>query len=296
MLKDEKLDFYQSSDQLSLNFPKMINVGVSVQIFAIFVSTSKQPKFQQAIKSIDTFYEKIIKKADKIQLATTYFQLEEILKAKKIAGLLSLEGAEALEGDLSKLRILHKLGVKIIGLTWNHANEVADGIMEPRGGGLTTFGKMVIDEMNRLNMIVDVSHLSEKGFWDVVEITRKPIIASHSNTRKFCNHPRNLTDKQIKAIIESGGMIGITFVKNFVANKDHATIDDLILHIEHIAELGGISNVGLGSDFDGATTLSELQDARDLDNLANNLHKKFPSHIVRAILGDNWLNYFKRAL
>lgn len=295
MLENEKLDFYTNTGDLSLNYPNMVKGNVDVQVFAIFVAELNTSKFIGALHSIDIFYQKILN-SNTVQLATSHSDIEQILAQGKKVGILSLEGAEAIERDLAKLRTLYNLGVRAIGLTWNNANEVADGVREERGGGLTRFGQEVMAEINRLGMITDVSHLSEKGFWEVLKLSNKPVIASHSNAMSICNHPRNLSDKQIKAIIDTNGMIGVTFVRSFVAKKERPDIDDLLLHIEHIATLGGIYNIGLGSDFDGATTIVGLEDAGKYTNLANALYKNYANSQAEAILGTNWLNYFKRVL
>ena len=294
MHKNPQLDFYQKSPELSINFPNILEGGLAVMVFAVFVSPIKNGKFLAALQSIDDFYQKIL--SDQLTLARDYGELEAAQEKKLRVGILSLEGAEAIEGDLSKLRTLYRLGVRGVGLTWNNANEVADGIMEPRGGGLTRFGREVISEMNNLGMMIDVSHLSEQGFWDVIEQSSKPIIASHSNAKAICNHPRNLSDEQIAAMIETGGVIGVTFVRDFTATNGIPTIDDLLRHIDHLAGLGGISNIGLGSDFDGATTVTGLEDASKLHNLVEILAKKYSDKEVKGIMGENWLNYYKERL
>lgn len=295
MLKDPNIDFYKDVDGLAVNFPNLVKGNVNIQVFAIFVSTFPSSRFTLALKSIDDFYQKIHIQ-DKIEIATNNEEINKILaKGSKVA-ILSLEGAESIEGDLFKLRTLYRLGVRAIGLTWNYANEVADGILEERGGGLTKFGFSLIDEVNHLGMLIDVSHLSEKGFYEVLEKSQKPILASHSNCREICSHPRNLTDKQIKSIIDVNGIIGVTFVSNFVSDGLNPTIDDLLLHFEHIAELGGIKNIGLGSDFDGANTIVMLENASKYSNLINALIKNYNNEHVEGIMGQNWLNYYKRVL
>lgn len=296
MLKEPDIDFFREEKRLALHYPNMLKGNVGVQVFAIFVSTLKAPKFVSAIQSVDDFYEKIIKDGEKIQAATSNEQLRSILENGKKAAILSLEGAEAIEGDLSKLRILFRLGIRAMGLTWNFANEVGDGVAEERNGGLTHFGKEVVHEMNRLKMIIDVSHLSERGFWEVLRISNQPIIASHSNAKAVHDHPRNLTDEQIKAIINRDGIIGITFVKDFISKKGEPTVDDLLLHIEHIADLGGIKHIGLGSDFDGGVVISEIDHAGKLDRLAEALYVKHSNEIANGILGENWLRFYKSYL
>ncbi|TCS83027.1 dipeptidase [Tepidibacillus fermentans] len=297
LLNDPSIDFYEDDDRLHVNYPNMIKGKIDLQVFAIYVSpTIKSSKFLVAIQSIDDFYQIVIGQKNRFKLATTYQEIETYLDQDKKVALLSIEGADVLEGDLAKLRTFYRLGVRAMGLTWNQANEVADGIMEPRGAGLTRFGQEVVKEMNRLGMMIDVSHLSERGFWDVIEQSEIPIHASHSNTKKICNHPRNLTDGQIKAIIEQGGVIGVTFVRDFTSTNKEPTIDDLLLHIEHIASLGGIEHIGLGSDFDGANPIKGLENAGKLENLVNVLLKYFAKEHVEGILKQNWLNYYKRVL
>ncbi len=295
MLEHPTLDFYKADDGLAVNFPNLVKGDVDIQVFAIFVSTFSSSRFSLALKSIDDFYQKI-NKQDKIEIATSNDEIVEILNKGSKVAILSLEGAEAIEGDLFKLRTLYRLGVRVVGPTWNYANEVADGILEQRGGGFTNFGNSLIDEVNNLGMLLDVSHLSEKGFYEVLEKSKKPILASHSNCRAICNHPRNLTEDQIKSIIAVNGMIGVTFVKSFVSDQSNPTIDDLLLHIEYIAELGGINNIGLGSDFDGANTIQMLENASKYDNLINALQKSYNNNQVEGIIGQNWLNYYKSVL
>ena len=295
MIKDPTIDFYSDSEKLNVNYPNMVAGNINVQIFAIFVSALKTAKFSYAIQSVDDFYQKILD-SKKLNLALNYKQIEKLLNENKKVALLSLEGADALEGDLGKLRIFHKLGVRAVGLTWNFSNEAADGILEKRGAGLTEFGYQLIKELNKLGMMIDLSHISVRGFWDVLETSESPVMASHSNSKYICNHPRNLADDQIKAIIKTGGIIGVTYVKQFVADKKNPSIEDLVLHIEHIAELGGINNIGLGSDFDGGLLIKELNNPALLDNLINLLGKKFNDRDVEAILGGNWLRHFRRIL
>lgn len=293
-LKNNSLDFYSEGVDLCVNYPNMIKSGLDVQIFAIFVS-NYQLKYHYALKSIDDFYEKIIKLSDKITLAKNYKDIEFGLKDNKKIALLSLEGADAIENDLGRLRNLYRLGVRAMGLTWNNSNMVAEGISDRTGTGLTEFGEEVVMEMNKLGMMIDVSHLSEQSFWDVINISKFPIMASHSNARSICNHQRNLTDSQIKAIIKNDGMIGVTFVKDFTS-IENSNIDSLLLHIDYISSFNGVNNIGLGSDFDGAEMLTGLDDLSKLYNLTNALYKRYSKDQVDLILGVNWLNYFKKIL
>lgn len=295
-LFNDELNFYKDSSDLQLNYPNMVKSDMHAQIFAIYIPANINDKFKAAIQSIDCFYQKIVKDSQMFNIARSYEDIEKSIKDDKKIGILSLEGADSIEGDIGKLRTFYRLGVRAIGLTWNFANEVADGVMEKRGGGLTNFGYEVIEEMNRLGMMIDVSHLSEQGFWDVINISNTPIMASHSNAKSVFNHPRNLTDEQIKAIIKCNGMIGVTYVRDFTSNNVNPSINDLLFHIDHIVNLGGEKNIGFGSDFDGAYTLEGLENAGKVTDLVNALRSKYDPAFVKAIAGENWLNYFKKVL
>ncbi len=170
---------------------------------------------------------------------------------------LSIEGGEPIT-SLAALRSLHRLGVKIIALTWNYSNHIASGAREEDGTrGLTEFGRGVVEEMNRLGIFADVSHLSDRSFYDISETTAMPIIATHSNARSVCRSKnscsveRNLTDDQFLIIRGSGGCVGINFCPDFLNESGRAGIDDIVKHIEHFMALGGENHIGIGADFDG---------------------------------------------
>lgn len=180
-----------------------------------------------------------------------FIELSDTFYSQNINGILSVEGGEMIT-SLSALRTLKRLGVRIAALTWNFSNHIASGVLESdKDRGVTDFGKRVIEEMNRINMLIDVSHLNDKSFYDVMELSKMPIVATHSNSRTICSHPRNLTDEQFKAIIKSGGCVGMNFYNLFLNDSGKADIDDIIKHIEHFMSLGGENSIGMGSDFDG---------------------------------------------
>ena len=169
--------------------------------------------------------------------------------------LLSIEGGRALYNDINDLYYYYEQGVRCLTLTWNGSCCLACGWDVENGGGLTEFGKEVVREMNKLNMIVDVSHINEKGFYDVLETTDKPVIASHSDSLSICSHKRNLSDEQFKALIENGGVAGINLCCDFLENGGNASTDSIVKHIDKFMELGGENNIGIGSDFDGIPKL-----------------------------------------
>jgi membrane dipeptidase len=282
-----------------LDIPRMKEGGIDVQFFAVFIEDIYKPDraLKRTLQLIDCFYREMEKNQDDILLVTNYNQIEEVNSAGKIAAILSIEGGEALEGDLGVLRILYKLGVRLLTLTWNQRNRIADGIGESRtGSGLTEFGLNVIDEMNDLGMIIDVSHLSETGFWDVVKRSKTPIVASHSNCYTLCPHPRNLKDDQIKALADKEGVIGITFVPNFLTQeKRKTTVKDVVKHIDYLVEKVGVDYVGLGSDFDGTGDLPlGLEGVDKIPNLTEELiDRGYKEKEIEKILGGNFLRAFK---
>lgn len=277
--------------RLQTNYTYLSKVGKgNVQCFAIFVPPhlSEQIRFQAALEMIDIFYEKvlahpnmklILRKEDVLQLQTD-----------EVGAILTLEGCDSIGCDLTKLKTLHRLGVRSVGLTWNYTNFVADGILELRGAGLTAFGKQVVMFNNEKKIWTDVSHLSEQGFWDVMELAEYPI-ASHSNAKAVAPHVRNLTDEQILALIQKNGIIGITFVPEFLTGNQTAAIDDVLRHVDYVCSLGGENNIGFGSDFDGIDeTPVNLWNYSYYYILINELLKRFPEKIVKRFLFQNFFD------
>ncbi|MCL8208059.1 MAG: dipeptidase [Actinomycetia bacterium] len=202
---------------------------------------------------------------------------------------LSVEGAEALGTDPAILRILWRLGVRVLALTWNERNLLADGAGEdPGGGGLSRAGRRVVAEMNRLGMVVDVSHLAEAGFWDVLALSTRPPLASHSNCRALAPHPRNLSDAQIRALARAGGVQSVTFVKDFLGGtRDRAAVVGHILH--HLDVVGDDRHVALGSDFDGVTeAVPGLEDPGRVPDLFEDLARAgLGEATLRRLAGEN---------
>ncbi|SFA73000.1 MULTISPECIES: dipeptidase [unclassified Bacillus (in: firmicutes)] len=287
MFKDSSIDFSDSS-KLHVNASQLVNAKVQVQCFAIFVSPSIHPdvSFHASLYMVDIFFEKILKKNPNMRFISHSKDINT-LKENEVGAILTLEGCDAIGRDIVKLKTLLRLGVSSVGLTWNDSNHVADGAMEERAGGLTRFGMEVLRLLNDTNTWCDVSHLSERGFWDVIEWADHPF-ASHSNCYSLCPHPRNLNDQQIEAIIERNSVMGLTFVPEFLSGHKKATITDVLRHLEHICELGGENHVGFGSDFDGIDdTVMDLSRAGDYMNLVNELQKYYSEIQVKNFLFDN---------
>ncbi|MFX3634270.1 MAG: dipeptidase [Candidatus Pristimantibacillus sp.] len=297
LLVDPKLTFMNSrSDKLDVTYERLKQAGTVVQTFAIYIPESINGPIEPILESIDRFYQHVLTCPD-MKLIQTKADLSECLALGKIGAMLSLEGVDGLQGNLSLLRVLYQLGVRAAGLTWNHANWAADGVMEPRGGGLTAKGKELIQECDKLGILVDVSHLSERAFWETADAATKTIIASHSNARAVLDHPRNLTDEQLKAIIALQGMIGITFVPWFVANGEYVTIDDVLRHVEHVCELGGENHLMFGSDFDGIDHhVNELTHPGQVHALREALLRCYSEEQVKRFLSGNALSFLNHHL
>lgn len=189
-----------------------------------------------------------IEESEHFVLAKTVEDIYDAKRDGKIAFLICLEGASPLQNEISYLHNFYRLGLRCFGLTHDVRNEVADGIREREGSGLTHFGVTVVKECDRLGIVIDVSHMSDRGTFDVLENSTKPIIASHSNVRKLCSHRRNLTDEMIKGIAKSGGVIGFHALDRLVSDKPNPTADDVLRHIAYIAELAGVDCIGIGPD------------------------------------------------
>lgn len=287
-----------------LDIERIIKNGGGMQFFAICMPTKYRysggvkytlqiiDKYNQELKSLNDRQVGFIRVESKKDL--------QLLDKSKIALLLSIEDGAAIEGSLETLRIFYQLGVRCMSLTWNYRNDLADGIQDSiTGGGLTQIGRDVVKEMNRLGMLVDVSHLSPGGFWDVIELSQKPIIASHSNAKALCNIPRNLTDEQIKAIAQGNGVIGINFYSKFLEEKEElASIDSIYRHIDHILNLVGDEYIALGTDFDGVSALPNgFTGVEDIPQVIEYLREKnYSSDTIEKITYKNVLRILNEVL
>lgn len=282
---------FKNDETLDTNFARLRAGNVKVQFFAIFIEPDvpTDEKWQHALEQIDLFYTEVIGENSHMKHIREWSQIGE-LGQNETGAVLTLEGAEAFGNDLVKLRHLYRLGVLSIGLMWNEANLCGDGAGEPRGAGLTTLGKEVIKLNNAHHVLTDVSHASVHSFWDMIEIADYPF-ASHSNARAICDHPRNLYDDQVKALFANNGFIQVVFYPPFIkADSETATITDLIKHIDHLCALGGVDQIGFGSDFDGIDQhISHLEHSGKFGNLINELLKYYSESEVRGFAYQNFL-------
>lgn len=283
-----------------VDIPRLREGGVDCQVFAISSARERLPPYalRTALEMLDIFYSECERNRESLAPATTYQDVMDAVRGGKIAAILSIEGADVIEGSLEVLRCFYRLGVRMVGLVHSLRNPLADGVSDSRtGGGLSELGVEVVEELERLGVLIDASHLSEAGFWDLIDITRRPIVASHSNCRALCDHPRNLTDDQIRALAERGGVVGLSFVPQFI-HREEASVSRLVDHIDHIVDLVGPRYVGLGSDFDGMPkTPMGLEDASKIPNITRELVRRgYPEDEIRMILGENHLRVFKEVV
>lgn len=282
-----------------LDIPRMKEGGIDVQVFSVFVKPEwYYDATRWTLKGIATLKKQIKENADDICFARTVEEIENAKKTDKLSAFLSIEGGEALQGELDMLDIYHELGVTSLVLTWNNRNLIADGAKDIRsGGGLSNFGKDVVKRMEKLGMAIDLAHIAPKAFWDVYELSTKPFIVSHTLPRKFIDIPRNLDDDQIKAIAEKRGVIGVTFYFKSFSDMD-ASVENVVDAIDYIVDMVGPDYVGIGSDFDGyKKDIKGMSSCIDYINITRGLVARgYSDEDIKKIMGGNFLRVYKEII
>lgn len=302
-LYNKNASLYENGQHFDIK--RQIALGGGLQFCAIYVPTEVfryQGGLRYTLCLLDKYNQEIKKLhengIDVLQVRTAE-DAGNVLK-HKAATLLAIEEGGAIDGSLEALRCLYELGVRAMTLTWSNRNDIADGINEEAtGSGLTLFGKQVVAEMNRLGMLVDVSHISTAGFWSVIETSTKPIIATHSNAKSLCSHPRNLNDEQIKALAQNGGLAGITFAGQFLEEDwRNACIESVHKHIDYMLNLiGNDDHIGFGSDFDGISHPPyNIQGVQDYKPLIEYLSKYYSDETINKITHQNVINLLQKVL
>lgn len=302
-LYNKNASLYENEQHFDIK--RQIALGGGLQFCAIYVPTEVfryQGGLRYTLCLLDKYNQEIKKLhengIDVLQVRTAE-DAGNVLK-HKAATLLAIEEGGAIDGSLEALRCLYELGVRAMTLTWSNRNDIADGINEEAtGSGLTLFGKQVVAEMNRLGMLVDVSHISTAGFWSVIETSTKPIIATHSNAKSLCAHPRNLNDEQIKALAQNGGLAGITFAGQFLEDDwRNACIESVYKHIDYMLNLiGNDDHIGFGSDFDGISHPPyNIQGVQDYKPLIEYLSKYYSDETINKITHQNVINLLQKVL
>ena len=266
-----------------------------LQVMAIYVpdalrGTAAVAYFDHAY----SFYQEYLQtNPDKIAVLENLRDADNAMQANKFTGILSVEGGAVLQGDADNVDMLYDKGVRLLTLTWNSANELCGGVLS--GGGFTPAGRAVVQRMEKRGMIVDVSHLSDEGFFELCDFAEKPFIASHSNARAVCPHPRNVTDDMFREIISRGGLVGLNFYEHFIKEGGTAHPDDMLRHIHHLLELGGEDTLALGSDFDGADIPDYISGAEKVPYFEDvMLRSGISQFAVTKIMSANALRFFAK--
>lgn len=264
------------------------------QVFACYIDkTIHNNAKDRVITLINNFYAQTLKFHDIISVVKN-----KKLPSSKVMAMLSVEGGDCLEGKIDNLDEFYNLGIRMMTLVWNNKNEIGIPSVIDETSHITEFGAKVVEKMNRLRMCVDVSHLNQAGFWDVAELSKQPLCASHSNSYKICPHHRNLTDEQFLFLKNNGGVVGINVYPPFVNLCEKANIYDLIKHIEHFLSIGGENTIALGCDFDGIDCATiGFEDSSMYESFANELLKlNYSQELVEKIMGKNMIKYIKSVL
>jgi membrane dipeptidase len=337
-----KEDISRRTGKGHVDLPRLREAGMRAPFFALYVPTyyKGSEAVRRTLQLRDAMQSVLDAHPDQIELALSATDVERIGKTGKIAAVLTIESGHAIADDLAVLRTYHRLGIRSMTLTHFRNTNWADSSTDmPEHGGLTDFGREVVREMNRLGMIIDISHVSDKTFYDTLAATTRPVIASHSSCRALTDVPRNMTDDMIRALGRNGGVIGINFGANFLsqkeaeasrrnfatraavdpgltgraldefATKDYldtysvmrpnlATIADAVAHIDHVVKLIGVDHVGIGSDWDGISSVpAGLEDVSRIPHItAALLERGYSEQDVKKILGGNFLRVMRQVI
>jgi membrane dipeptidase len=328
----DSLDLSKRLGSGQTDIPRLREGGLKAQFWSVYIPSDHEFPARTVIEQIDLVHRMVERYPDDFAMAYSADDVERIVKAGKIASLIGIEGGVAIEDDLAQLRMFAKLGARYMTLTHNKNLDWADAATDdPKHDGLTPFGERVVKEMNRLGMLVDISHVAPATMADVLRVSRAPIIASHSSARALSPHPRNVPDEILKELPKNGGVIMVNFFSGFIVpeagqqwqerrelqakypdraeyrkalaeyNKSHkmprGTIKDVANHIDHIVKVAGIDHVGIGSDFDGITSVPVgLEDVSTYPRLTQELlDRGYSEADIHKILGGNVLRAFRRA-
>ncbi|WP_313346889.1 dipeptidase [Sedimentibacter sp.] len=287
-----------------LDIPKMEAGGLDVAFFGSYTSGYTQigRAGSRLLSLINALHWTERMNSEKFGLAFSVNEIEELAREGKSVGVPTIEGAYSLEeyNAIELLNQYYDLGIRVVGLCWSNSNSLGEGVNEkyvdgtPSEGGLTNLGVEVVKEMNRLGMIVDVSHMNEETFWDVIEVAEAPIMASHSNVMGLFEHARNLTDEQIIAIANTNGIVQQNFYAGYLGPVGDRDLKKLVDHIEYVIDLVGIDYVGLGSDFDGGGMPVDLPNASFYYRITEELVERgYKKSEIEKILGKNTLRVMK---
>lgn len=294
------------SNSLHIDLEKMQKGDYLLQNFAMFVFLGREKDpLVNVLEMIDVYNRAMAENADIIGPVLNYEDIEKNRAAGKLSGMLTIEEGAVLKGNPYVVRTLYQLGVRMLTLTWNFENEIgypntivkAKDYDPSRHYGLKPEGIEIVREMNRVGMIVDVSHLGDDGFWDVVKYCEGPFVASHSNARAVCNHTRNMTDDMIRALADKGGVMGLNFCGDFLNPNGKSRVEDMVRHAKHIINVGGSDILGLGTDYDGIDGDLELDHCDKMPLLAQEMERQgFSTQQIEKIFHGNVLRLYREVL
>lgn len=295
-------DLRHRSDSGHLDFPRMRTGGIDGQVFAIWVDPDRKRPEGHAAFVLDT-----LERAEglwqaaaaDVTVCRSPAEFRQANASGRIAAILGIEGGHALEGDLDNLDRFFGLGVRVLTITWCNSNELADSNADSSRPhqGLSALGRRAVRRMNELGIVIDVSHCSDRAFFDIIGTSARPVVASHSGLRCRRDFHRNLTDDQVRALAANQGLLGMVFLPHFLREDEaEASVDDVVTGIDHVCQLVGPDHVGLGSDFDGFDgKLTGLEDAAMLPAVSAGLAARgYPEADIRRILGENFLRVWEK--
>ena len=295
-----KLDIRMPQPKIHTDIARLRRGGVGGQFWSVYIPATLQggAAVVATLEQIDVVYRMVHKYPDTFELATTAADVERIFKAGRIASLIGMEGGHSIDNSLATLRMFHGLGARYLTLT--HSTNIAwadSGTDKPKLGGLSAFGEEVVREMNRLGMLVDLSHTSPDTMLDAIRVSEAPVIFSHSDARALNDHGRNVPDEVLQFLPKNGGIVMVTFVPGFLKADGKATLADAANHMDHVRTVAGPDHVGIGSDFDGIPTVPVgLEDVSTYPALtAELLRRGWPDADIRKALGMNVLRVMRNA-
>lgn len=297
-----KIDIGKSTDN-HIDIPKLKKGRLNVPFFAAFTDgyhDNTPRSISRTLALINALHWTEENNKDEFKIVGSVDDILRTVDEEKIAAVPTIEGGYSFDENnaLELIKQYYDLGIRAVAFNWNYSNSLGEGASRiyndpketPSHGGLTDLGKTLVYEMNRLGIIIDVSHMAESTFWDVISATKAPIMASHSGVYALRNHPRNLKDEQLRALKDNGGVIGIVLCQAFLTDGTPAYIKDYVDHIDYAVKLIGIDHVGIGSDFDGATIPEDIKDASELYKINDELIRRgYSKEDIEKLLGKNIL-------
>ncbi|MBA2344441.1 MAG: membrane dipeptidase [Rubrobacter sp.] len=314
--------FFERNEKGHLDLPRAKDGGFGGGFFAVWIPSPKVPvssrtpnglppaldaafALRQTMADAATLFRIEGLSEGKFRIVRTVAEIQRCMENEVMAAVLHLEGADAIDTDLDALHVLHRAGLRSLGPVWGRPNSFAEGVAvhfqrsPDTGPGLTDAGRELVRACNELGIMIDVSHLNERGFWDVADLTDAPLVATHSNAYAMCASTRNLTDPQIDAIVASDGMIGLNFAVNFLredaARDANTPLEVMVRQIDYLVGRAGIDRVGFGSDFDGVLIPNGIGDVSGLPKLMSALRDRgYDDQALSKLAHENWLRVLRK--